>query len=117
MSRTKARETFAWGNVKRELQAAGITLLSAGLELELGRAPRLALAVLDVFLGGQRSAVVAREVHGDDVAVHGFVVTQGHVGREVRVGVNHADHFGERVVAAVDRVRGRDREPGLTRER
>jgi tRNA-splicing ligase RtcB len=32
MSRTKARESFAWGNVKRELALKGVTLLSAGLD-------------------------------------------------------------------------------------
>ena len=32
MSRTKAREAFRWGNVKRELEAAGIEVLSAGLD-------------------------------------------------------------------------------------
>lgn len=32
MSRTAARSSFAWGNVKRELEAKGITLLSAGLD-------------------------------------------------------------------------------------
>lgn len=32
MSRTQARRTFAWGNVKRELDAKGITVLSAGID-------------------------------------------------------------------------------------
>lgn len=32
MSRTKAREAFRWGNVRRELDAAGITVLSAGVD-------------------------------------------------------------------------------------
>lgn len=32
MSRTKARENFRWGNVRRELDAAGITVLSAGVD-------------------------------------------------------------------------------------
>ncbi len=32
MSRTKARETFRWGNVRRELEAAGVTVLSAGVD-------------------------------------------------------------------------------------
>ncbi len=32
MSRTKARQAFAWGNVKRELAAAGVHVLSAGLD-------------------------------------------------------------------------------------
>jgi tRNA-splicing ligase RtcB len=32
MSRTRARETFVWGNVKRELAAAGVEVLSAGLD-------------------------------------------------------------------------------------
>jgi tRNA-splicing ligase RtcB len=32
MSRTQARRSFAWGNVKRELAAKGITVLSAGLD-------------------------------------------------------------------------------------
>ena len=32
MSRTAARGAFAWGNVKRELAAKGITLLSAGID-------------------------------------------------------------------------------------
>lgn len=32
MSRTKAKESFAWGNVKRELAAAGVEVLSAGID-------------------------------------------------------------------------------------
>lgn len=32
MSRTKAKEKFAWGNVKRELAAAGVEVLSAGID-------------------------------------------------------------------------------------
>ncbi|MCC6321926.1 MAG: RtcB family protein [Phycisphaerales bacterium] len=32
MSRNKARETFAWGNVKRDLKAANIHLISAGID-------------------------------------------------------------------------------------
>jgi tRNA-splicing ligase RtcB len=32
MSRTKARETFAWGNVKRELKALDVHVLSAGID-------------------------------------------------------------------------------------
>lgn len=32
MSRTKARDTFAWGNVERELKEKGITVLSAGID-------------------------------------------------------------------------------------
>lgn len=32
MSRTKARETFAWGNVRRELEAKNIHVLSAGID-------------------------------------------------------------------------------------
>ncbi len=32
MSRRKALDCFAWGNVKRELEAAGVELLSAGLD-------------------------------------------------------------------------------------
>ncbi len=32
MSRNKARETFRWGNVRRELESAGITVLSAGID-------------------------------------------------------------------------------------
>lgn len=32
MSRTKAKQTFAWGNVKRELAAAGVHVMSAGLD-------------------------------------------------------------------------------------
>ncbi len=32
MSRTKARETFAWGNVKRQLAERGVTLISAGID-------------------------------------------------------------------------------------
>jgi tRNA-splicing ligase RtcB len=32
MSRRKALDSFAWGNVKRELAAAGVELLSAGLD-------------------------------------------------------------------------------------
>ena len=32
MSRSKALQSFAWGNVKRELAAAGVELLSAGLD-------------------------------------------------------------------------------------
>jgi tRNA-splicing ligase RtcB len=32
MSRTAARSAFAWGNVKRDLAAKGITLLSAGID-------------------------------------------------------------------------------------
>ncbi|MBX3406387.1 MAG: RtcB family protein, partial [Phycisphaeraceae bacterium] len=32
MSRTKAKQSFAWGNVKRELAAAGVRVMSAGLD-------------------------------------------------------------------------------------
>lgn len=32
MSRTRARETFAWGNVRRELSARGVHVLSAGID-------------------------------------------------------------------------------------
>jgi tRNA-splicing ligase RtcB len=32
MSRTKARETFAWGNVRRDLEARNIRVLSAGID-------------------------------------------------------------------------------------
>ncbi|MBK9189747.1 MAG: RtcB family protein [Phycisphaerales bacterium] len=32
MSRTQARKTFAWGNVRREIEAKGITVLSAGID-------------------------------------------------------------------------------------
>jgi tRNA-splicing ligase RtcB len=32
MSRTKAKQTFAWGNVKRELADAGVRVMSAGLD-------------------------------------------------------------------------------------
>lgn len=32
MSRTKAREAFVWGNVRRELEAAGVQVLSCGLD-------------------------------------------------------------------------------------
>ena len=32
MSRTKAMQSFAWGNVKKELAAAGVELISAGLD-------------------------------------------------------------------------------------
>lgn len=32
MSRTKAKETFAWGNVKRDLERAGVEVMSAGLD-------------------------------------------------------------------------------------
>jgi tRNA-splicing ligase RtcB len=32
MSRTKAKETFAWGNVKRDLNRAGVEVISAGLD-------------------------------------------------------------------------------------
>lgn len=32
MSRTKARETFAWGNVKRELAARNVEVMSAGID-------------------------------------------------------------------------------------
>ena len=32
MSRTKAMQSFAWGNVKKQLAAAGVELLSAGLD-------------------------------------------------------------------------------------
>lgn len=32
MSRTRARETFAWGNVKHDLAAAGVNLISAGID-------------------------------------------------------------------------------------
>jgi len=32
MSRTKARSTFAWGNVRRELKEQDVTVLSAGIE-------------------------------------------------------------------------------------
>lgn len=32
MSRTKARDTFAWGNVKRELAAQNVSVLSAGID-------------------------------------------------------------------------------------
>ncbi len=32
MSRSKAMQSFAWGNVKKELAAAGVELLSAGLD-------------------------------------------------------------------------------------
>ena len=32
MSRSQALQSFAWGNVKRELAAAGVELLSAGLD-------------------------------------------------------------------------------------
>ena len=32
MSRTKAKETFAWGNVKRDLDRAGVEVISAGLD-------------------------------------------------------------------------------------
>src|SRR5690606_36917119 len=32
MSRTAAKSAFAWGNVRRELEAQGVTLLSAGID-------------------------------------------------------------------------------------
>ena len=32
MSRTKARETFAWGNVKRELAKSNVRVISAGID-------------------------------------------------------------------------------------
>lgn len=32
MSRTKAREAFRWGNVKRDLEAAGVRVICAGLD-------------------------------------------------------------------------------------
>lgn len=32
MSRSQALQSFAWGNVKRQLAAAGVELLSAGLD-------------------------------------------------------------------------------------
>ncbi|MFM9959508.1 MAG: RtcB family protein [Phycisphaerales bacterium] len=32
MSRTKAKEAFRWGNVRREIEALGITVLSAGID-------------------------------------------------------------------------------------
>ena len=32
MSRSKAKQSFAWGNVKRELAAAGVRVMSAGLD-------------------------------------------------------------------------------------
>lgn len=32
MSRNKARETFRWGNVRREIEAAGVYVLSAGVD-------------------------------------------------------------------------------------
>ncbi len=32
MSRAKAKETFAWGNVKRDLDRAGVEVISAGLD-------------------------------------------------------------------------------------
>ncbi len=32
MSRSKALQSFAWGNVKKQLAAAGVELLSAGLD-------------------------------------------------------------------------------------
>jgi tRNA-splicing ligase RtcB len=32
MSRTKARETFAWGNVKRDLKARNVHVISAGID-------------------------------------------------------------------------------------
>lgn len=32
MSRTKARDTFAWGNVRRELAASNVRVLSAGID-------------------------------------------------------------------------------------
>jgi tRNA-splicing ligase RtcB len=32
MSRTAARSTFAWGNVKRDLAAKGVTVMSAGID-------------------------------------------------------------------------------------
>jgi len=32
MSRTRAKQTFAWGNVRRELAAAGVHVMSAGLD-------------------------------------------------------------------------------------
>ncbi|MCC6677234.1 MAG: RtcB family protein [Phycisphaerales bacterium] len=32
MSRTRAKEMFAWGNVKRDLAAAGVEVLSAGID-------------------------------------------------------------------------------------
>jgi tRNA-splicing ligase RtcB len=32
MSRTRAREAFVWGNVRRELEAGGVELLSAGID-------------------------------------------------------------------------------------
>jgi tRNA-splicing ligase RtcB (3'-phosphate/5'-hydroxy nucleic acid ligase) len=32
MSRSKARDTFAWGNVRRQLDAAGVHVLSAGID-------------------------------------------------------------------------------------
>ena len=32
MSRAKAKQSFAWGNVKRELREKGVTVLSAGID-------------------------------------------------------------------------------------
>lgn len=32
MSRTQAQRTFAWGDVRRQIEAAGVTVLSAGLD-------------------------------------------------------------------------------------
>jgi tRNA-splicing ligase RtcB len=32
MSRTKAKQSFAWGNVKRELSEAGVRVISAGID-------------------------------------------------------------------------------------
>lgn len=32
MSRTQAKKSFVWGNVRRELEAAGVTVISAGLD-------------------------------------------------------------------------------------
>jgi tRNA-splicing ligase RtcB (3'-phosphate/5'-hydroxy nucleic acid ligase) len=32
MSRTKARESFAWGNVKRDLAERGVEVLSCGID-------------------------------------------------------------------------------------
>ena len=32
MSRTQAHRTFAWGDVRRQIEAAGVTVLSAGLD-------------------------------------------------------------------------------------
>jgi tRNA-splicing ligase RtcB len=32
MSRKQAQRTFAWGDVRRQVEAAGVTVLSAGLD-------------------------------------------------------------------------------------